>query len=81
MSHWSEKEIKLLTKLVKKKKSAKEIAKQFEKKGYKKNIFLILSKIRSIPELRPYFQDQDWKLEDIGKFEELLKKRKKTFEL
>ncbi len=79
MSHWSEKEIKFLTKLVKKRKSAKQIAKKFEKKGFNKNIFVILSKIRSTPELRPYFEGSDWTMEDIGKFADLLKKRKKPF--
>ena len=79
MSHWSEKEIKFLTKLVKKRKSAKYIAKKFDKKGFNKNVFVILSKIRSTPELRPYFEERDWIMEDIGKLAELLKKRKKPF--
>ena len=73
MSHWSEKEIKFLIKLVKKRKSAKYIAKKFDKKGFNKNVFVILSKIRSTPELRPYFEERDWIMEDIGKLAELLK--------
>ncbi|NVM31518.1 MAG: hypothetical protein HWN65_21960 [Candidatus Helarchaeota archaeon] len=81
MSHWSEKELKLLKKLVKKNKSTKEIAKQFEKKGFNKNIFMIISKVRSLPELRPYYQNEEWTLNDLGKFADLLKKRKKPLEL
>ena len=45
MSQWSEKELKLLKKLVKKGKSSKYITEQFEKKrkkGYNKNIFQII---------------------------------------
>ena len=81
MSHWSEKELKLLKKLVKKKKSMRDIAKKFEKKGYNKNVFMIISKVRSLPELRPYFQSNDWTMDDLSKFVDLIKKRKKPLEL
>ena len=81
MSQWKEEELDLLRKLVKKKKSPKKIAKKFEKKGYRKNLFMILSKIRSLPELRPYFQETEWTMDDLGKFIDVLKKRKKSLEL
>ncbi|NVM52255.1 MAG: hypothetical protein HWN66_01040 [Candidatus Helarchaeota archaeon] len=81
MSHWSEKELKLLKKLVKKKKSIKIIAEKFKKKGFNKNIFEILSKVRSLPELRHYYQDSEWSLNDLDRLVELIKKRKKPLEL
>ncbi|MHA1265737.1 MAG: hypothetical protein ACTSRS_10945 [Candidatus Helarchaeota archaeon] len=80
MVRWSEAELKYLKKLVKKRKTLKEISLKFEKKGFNKNIFLILSQIRSLPELRPYFQQNEWTLADLGKFADLLKKRKKPLE-
>jgi ribosome-binding factor A len=76
MSQWSEKEIKLLTKLMKKKKPLKKIAEDFQKKGYSKNIFMIISKVRSMPELRPYYQQSELTFENMDKFLEQLKKRK-----
>jgi hypothetical protein len=81
MGHWSEKELKLLKKLVKKGRTPKKIAEQFEKKrkkGYKKNIFQIISQIRSLPELRPHFQHKEWTLDDLEKFAEDIKKHPKT---
>ncbi|MHA1652004.1 MAG: hypothetical protein ACTSYB_17610 [Candidatus Helarchaeota archaeon] len=84
MSNWSEKELKLLKKLVKKGKSPKEIAKEFEKKrkkGYNKNVFQIISKSRSIDELRPYYQHREWTFDDLEKFAEDIKKMKKPLKL
>ncbi|HUX99765.1 MAG TPA: hypothetical protein VMV49_09445 [Candidatus Deferrimicrobium sp.] len=77
MSQWSEKEVKLLKKLMKKKKQLKKIAEEFEKKGYSKNIFMIISKVRSMPELRPYYQQSELTFENMDSFLEQLKKRKK----
>lgn len=77
MSAWSDKETKLLKKLLKKGKSDKEIASEFEKKGYNKNIFMIISKKRSTPELRQYFQESEWTMENIEGFMDDLKKQKK----
>lgn len=77
MSAWSDKEIKLLKKLLKKGKSDKDIALEFERKGYNKNVFMIISKKRSTPELRQYFQKSEWTLENIEEFKGELKKRKK----
>ena len=81
MSKWSEKELKFLEKLVKKKKSVKKIAEKFKKKGYKKNVFIILSKIRSLPYLRPYYQEREWTFNDLDKLVDHLKKNKKPLEL
>ena len=81
MSNWSEKELKLLKKLLKKGKSDREIANEFEKKGYNKNIFLIISKKRSSPEFRPYFQENEWTMDNIEEFVDQLKKSKKKIEL
>ena len=77
MSQWSEKEVKLLKKLMKKKNQLKKIAEEFEKKGYSKNIFMIISKVRSMPELRPYYQQSELTFENMDSFLEQLKKRKK----
>jgi len=77
MSAWSDKEIKLLKKLLKKGKSDKDIAMEFERKGYNKNVFMIISKKRSTPELRPYFQESEWTMGDLDGFQDELKKQKK----
>ncbi len=84
MSQWSEKELALLIKLVKKGKPPKKIAQVFEKKrkkGFKKNIFQIISQIRSLPELRQYFQDKELTLKDLEKLAEEFKKEKKPLKL
>jgi len=52
---------------------------EFEKKGYKKNIFMIISKKRSTPELRQYFQESEWTMENIEGFMDDLKKQKKEW--
>jgi DNA-binding winged helix-turn-helix (wHTH) protein len=78
MSTWSDKEIKLLKKLLKKGKSDREIATEFEKKGYNKNVFMIISKKRSSPELRQYFQKSEWTIDNIEDFADQLKKQKKS---
>ncbi len=75
MGQWNEKELKLLKKMVKKKKPIKKIAEKFEERGFNKNIFEIISKVRSLPELRPSFQGSDWTLEDIDKLVEDVKKK------
>ena len=78
MSQWSGKELKLLKKLVKKGKTPKKIADEFEKKrkkGYNKNIFQIISQMRSLPELRPHFQHKEWTMDDLGRFAEDIKKK------
>jgi hypothetical protein len=77
MSSWSDKELKLLKKLLKKGKSDREIALEFEKKGYNKNIFMIISKKRSTPDLRKYFQESELTMENIEGFMDDLKKQKK----
>ncbi len=77
MSPWIEKELKLLKKLVKKGKTPKTIAEKFKKKNYNKNIFEIISKIRSIPELRPYFQAKEWTMDDLDKLVEDIQKGRK----
>ncbi len=81
MGNWSDKEIKLLKKLLKKGKSDREIALEFEKKGYNKNVFMIISKKRSSPELRQYFQKGEWTMDNIKEFLDQLKKLKKSPEL
>ena len=81
MSTWSDKEIKLLKKLLKKRKSDREIALEFEKKGYKKNVFMIITKKRSSPDLRQYFQESEWTMDNIKEFLDQLKKLKKSPEL
>jgi len=78
MSTWSEKELKLLKKLLKKGKSDREIATEFEKKGYNKNIFMIISKKRSSPEFRQLFQKSEWTMDNIEDFIDQLKKPKKN---
>ena len=78
---WSDKELKLLKKLVKKKKSSKQIAETFEKKkkkGYNKNIFQIISQMRSMPELRPYFQKTEITFDDLDGFLEAIQKKKNS---
>lgn len=81
MSNWSDKEVKFLKKLLKKRKSDREIAKEFEKKGYDKNVFMIISKKRSSPELRQYFQESEWTIDNIEEFINQVKNRKKPAEL
>jgi hypothetical protein len=81
MNNWSDKEIKLLKKLLKKRKSDREIALEFEKKGYKKNVFMIITKKRSSPDLRQYFQESEWTMDNIKEFLDQLKKLKKSPEL
>jgi len=81
LSNWSDKEVKFLKKLLKKRKSDREIAKEFEKKGYDKNVFMIISKKRSSPELRQYFQESEWTIDNIEEFINQVKNRKKPAEL
>ncbi|MHA1131842.1 MAG: hypothetical protein ACTSQQ_13665 [Candidatus Helarchaeota archaeon] len=84
MIDWSEKKLKRLKKLVKKGKTPKKIAQEFEKKrkkGYKKNVFQIISQIRSLPELRQYFQHTELTINDLEKFAEEFKKDKKPLKL
>jgi hypothetical protein len=75
MAQWNDKELKLLKKMVKKKKPLKKITKEFEKKRFNKNIFEILSKVRSLPELRPSFQGNEWTLEDIDRLVDEVRSR------
>ena len=75
-----EKEKKIIIDLYKNGKPLEHILKKLESEGFKNNKNLLFSKIRSIPELRPYLNKDRITFDEIEKFmnEIKLNKRKSS---